>query len=315
MDAATNMQAEMELVPGNVKQIMRQFRQGSADIYMVSLDAIRVRPGFNAPRLADPDYPAAVREYADSMKVNGFFRHKPLKVCAAVDGYLYLSDGHTRWDAVQLANREGAGIEAVPVVNEERGTTEEDRLFGKYQDNNGRKLTPLGEAILFKDMLGRGISEETIARRLPCSITKVRNALTLLSAPTAIREAVQAGEVSATAARKLVKESGAGAVGQLQAAKEVAKASGKKKVTPKTLEAVSGQKETARSTDCDLVDWLATQGNVAIRRMHRAGEQPVFQVEVADLVSRSVKGEGRDIRAAIIAARECCIGRKDVPQA
>ncbi|VWC91525.1 ParB-like partition protein [Burkholderia lata] len=302
MDAATNMQAEMELVPGNVKQIMKQFRQGSADIYMVSLDAIRVRPGFNAPRLADPDYPAAVREYADSMKVNGFFRHKPLKVCAAVDGFLYLSDGHTRWDAVQLANSEGAGIEAVPVVNEERGTTEEDRLFGKYQDNNGRKLTPLGEAILFKDMLGRGISEETIARRLPCSITKVRNALTLLSAPTAIREAVQAGEVSATAARKLVKESGPGAVGQLQAAKEIAKASGKTKVTPKALEAVSGAKQPARPTDAGLLDWLAAQGNVTINKMHVVGEQPVFRVSVLDLLENAVVGEGADLRKAIQAA-------------
>ncbi|VWB28805.1 ParB-like partition protein [Burkholderia lata] len=303
MDAATNMQAEMELVPGNVKQIMKQFRQGSADIYMVSLDAIRVRPGFNAPRLADPDYPAAVREYADSMKVNGFFRHKPLKVCAAVDGFLYLSDGHTRWDAVQLANSEGAGIEAVPVVNEERGTTEEDRLFGKYQDNNGRKLTPLGEAILFKDMLGRGISEEAIARRLPCSITKVRNALTLLSAPTAIREAVQAGEVSATAARNLVKESGADAVGQLQAAREVAKASGKKKVTPKTLKSVGAKKETARSTDADLLDWLQAQGNVAISKMHVKGEPPVFRVSVLDLLDNSVAGEGANIREAIVRAR------------
>ncbi|WP_027808289.1 ParB/RepB/Spo0J family partition protein [Burkholderia cenocepacia] len=304
MDAATKMQAEMELVPGNVKQIMKQFRQGSADIYMVSLDAIRVRPGFNAPRLADPDYPAAVREYADSMKVNGFFRHKPLKVCAAVDGYLYLSDGHTRWDAVQLANREGAGIEAVPVVNEERGTTEEDRLFGKYQDNNGRKLTPLGEAILFKDMLGRGISEEAIARRLPCSITKVRNALTLLSAPTAIREAVQAGEVSATAARNLVKASGADAVGQFQAARAVAKASGKKKVTPKTLKSVGTKKETARSTDADLLDWLQAHGNVAISKMHVAGEPPVFRVGVLDLLDKSVSGEGANLRDAILSARE-----------
>lgn len=304
MNAVTNAQAEMELVPGNVKQIMKQYRQGSADIYMVSLDAIRVRPGFNAPRLADPDYPAAVREYADSMKVNGFFRHKPLKVCAAVDGYLYLSDGHTRWDAVQLANSEGAGIEAVPVVNEERGTTEEDRLFGKYQDNNGRKLTPLGEAILFKDMLGRGISEEAIARRLPCSITKVRNALSLLSAPTPIREAVQAGEVSATAARKLVKESGVDAVAQLLAAREIAKASGKTKVTPKALEAVGGQKQTARSTDADLLDWLSAQSNVTISKMHVAGEQPVFRVGVFDVIEQSVAGEAADLRAAIMSVRE-----------
>ncbi|MBR8405517.1 ParB/RepB/Spo0J family partition protein [Burkholderia cenocepacia] len=304
MNAETTVQAEMELVPGNAKKTVSPYRQGTVDIYRVSLDAIRVRPGFNAERLVDPDYPAAVREYADSMKENGFFRHKPLLVCPADDGFLYITDGHTRWDAVQLANREGAGIEAVPVVCEELGTTEEDRMFAKRQSNSGRQLTPLGEAMLMKRMLGRGIAEETIARRWPCSITKVRGALALLSAPTPIREAVQAGEVSATAARKLVKEAGAGAVGQWQAAKEVAKAAGKKKVTPKTLKAVGGQKQTARSNDADMLDWLADQSNVTISKMHVAGGQPVFRVDVFDVIEKPVSGEGADLRAAIVSARE-----------
>jgi ParB-like chromosome segregation protein Spo0J len=185
------------------------------------------------------------------MKVNGFFRHEPILACPADDGFLYITDGHTRWDAVQLANREGAGIEAVPVMLEEPGTTEEDRLFTKRQANSGRQLTQLGEAMLMKKMLGRGISEETIARRWPCSITTVRNALALLSAPTPVRDAVQAGEVSATEARKLVKKKGAGAVGHLQAAREAVKAAGKTKITPKVLKAVDGDAKPARSAKVD----------------------------------------------------------------
>ncbi|WP_175754528.1 ParB/RepB/Spo0J family partition protein [Burkholderia ambifaria] len=304
MNAVTNVQAEMELVPGNVKEIVKPFRQGTADVYMVSLDAIRVRPEFNEAREADPEYPTAVREIADSIKANGFFRHKPIKVAAAADGYLYVSDGHTRWDAILLANREGAGIEAVPVINEVRGTTEEDRIFGLILDNSGRRLTLLGEAMVIKRLIGRGIDEKEIARRLTRNVASIRNALTLVAAPKPIKEMVTSGAVSATSAVKVMKEQGANAVAHLQAAKEVATAAGKTKVTPKALKAVGGRKQTARSNDADLLDWLQAQGNVAISKMHVAGEQPVFRVGVLDLLEKPVAGEGADLRAAIMAARE-----------
>ncbi|WP_175795933.1 ParB/RepB/Spo0J family partition protein [Burkholderia anthina] len=238
------MEQVQEIVPGNVKEVMRTYKTGVADVYMVRLDALRVRPGFNAAREADPDYPVAVREYADSMKANGFFRHKPLKVSAASDGFLYIADGHTRFAAVQLANEEGAGIESIPVINEMRGTTEEDRIFGLILDNNGRKLTPLGEAMVIKQLLGRGIEEKEIARRLGYSITKIMNALTLVAAPAAIREMVAAGEVSATTAVKTIKAEGANATGALEAAKSAAKAAGKEKVTSKHLKPSTAPSKT-----------------------------------------------------------------------
>ncbi|MGN4063612.1 ParB/RepB/Spo0J family partition protein [Burkholderia gladioli] len=304
MNAVTNAQAEMELVPGNVKEIVKPFRQGTADVYMVSLDAIRVRPGFNEAREADPEYPTAVREIADSIKANGFFRHKPIKVAAAADGYLYVSDGHTRWDGVLLANSEGAGVEAVPVINEVRGTTEEERIFGLILDNAGRRLTLLGEAMVIKRLIGRGIDEKEIARRLTRNVASIRNALTLVAAPKPIKEMVTSGAVSATSAVKVMKEQGANAVAHLQAAKEVATAAGKTKVTPKALKAVGGQKQTARSNDADLLDWLAAQSNVTISKMHVAGEQPVFRVDVFDVIEKPMSGEGAGLRAAIVNARE-----------
>ncbi|MCA8182527.1 ParB/RepB/Spo0J family partition protein [Burkholderia vietnamiensis] len=303
MNAVTNVQAEMELVPGNVKEIVKPFRQGTADVYMVSLDAIRVRPEFNEAREADPEYPASVREVANSIKANGFFRHKPIKVAAAADGYLYVSDGHTRWDAVLLANSEGAGIEAVPVINEVRGTTEDDRIFGLILDNSGRRLTPLGEAMVIKRLIGRGIDEKEIARRLTRNVASIRNALTLVAAPKPITEMVSSGAVSATSAVKVMKEQGANAVAHLQAAKEAATAAGKTKVTPKTLKAVGGKNETARSNDADMLDWLAAQSNVTISKMHVAGEQPVFRVAVLDLLDNLIAGEGATLRDAIASAQ------------
>jgi ParB family transcriptional regulator, chromosome partitioning protein len=252
-----------EIVPGNVKEVMRAYKTGVADVYMVRIEGLRIRPGFNEAREVDPDYPAAVREYADSMKVNGFFRHKPLKVAASADGYLYISDGHTRYAALLLANEEGAGIESVPVINEVRGTSEEDRDYGLILDNNGRKLTPLGEAIVIKRQIGRGIPEKEIARRLGYSITKVLNALALVSAPTAIREMVAAGEVSATTAVKTIKAEGAKATETLKAAKETAKAAGKEKVTEKHLKPAKAKHGTREGIDARHPDSIRLEAFTA----------------------------------------------------
>lgn len=252
-----------EITPGNVKDVMRTYKTGVADVYMVKLEALRVRDGFNAAREADPEYPVAIREYADSMKANGFFRHKPIKVTAAADGFLYIADGHTRFAAVQLANSEGAGIESVPVINETRGTTEDDRIFGLILDNNGRKLTPLGEAMVIKQLLGRGIDEKEIARRLGYSITKVTNALTLVGAPTAIREMVAAGEVSATTAVKTIKAEGAKATETLKAAKETAKAAGKEKVTGKHLKPAKAPRGTGEGIDARHPDSIRLEAFTA----------------------------------------------------
>ncbi|VWD37220.1 ParB-like partition protein [Burkholderia aenigmatica] len=156
---------------------------------------------------------------------------------------------------------------------------------------------------MIKRLIGRGIDEKEIARRLSRNVASIRNALTLVAAPTPIKEMVTSGAVSATSAVKVMKEQGVNAVAHLEAAKEAATAAGKTKVTPKTLKAVGGKKQTARSNDADMLDWLATQGNVAIRAMHRAGEKPVFQVEVADLVQAPVTGEGVTLRDAITSAR------------
>lgn len=284
-----------EIVPGNVKEVMRAHKTGVADVYMVKIDALRVRPGFNAAREADPDYPLAVREYAESMKANGFFRHKPIKVAAASDGFLYIADGHTRFAALQLANNEGAAIESVPVINEMRGTSEDDRIFGLILDNNGRKLTPLGEAMVIKQLIGRGVDEKEIARRIGYSITKVANALTLVAAPAAIRDMVAAGEVSATTAVKTMKSEGANATATLEKAKATAKAEGKAKVTGKHLKAT----EPKAVSDSDRLNWMIGLRDVAFREWYREGQVRVWQITNS---ADEVLSEGPTLRNAIDAA-------------
>lgn len=291
-------QDELDLMPGNVKQIVAPYRQGSVDIYMVTLDAVRLRPGFNDARESDPDYEAHIRELADSIKANGFYRHKPLTVFAAADGFLYLSDGHSRYQAALLANDEGAGIEAIPVVNEVKGTTDEDRLIGLITNNSGKRLTPYGEGMVCKKLIGRGLSEKEIARRTGFPTQKVSNLLSLIGAPKPIRDMVTTGKVSATTAIKTMRQHGTGAIAALESGVKKADAAGKAKVMPRMVEpSKSGKAKPGKHEDTERLDWIAESGGVVIRERHQVGGEHYF--EVLDRNENARLGEGPNVRAAI----------------
>ncbi|MCA8266466.1 ParB/RepB/Spo0J family partition protein [Burkholderia vietnamiensis] len=259
-----------ELVAGN-REVIRSVATGRPDAYMIPLGIVRIREGFNDARKADPDYPSHVREIADSMKANGWLRHKPLVGVITPEGLAVPSDGHSRYEAALLANSEGAGIEQIPFMPEHKGTNEDDRIFGLILNNNGKRLTPMGEAIVIKQLIGRGIAEKEIARRLGYSITKVQNALTLIAAPTQIRDMVSAGEVSATTAIKTIKEHGAQAVEHLQEAKETAAAAGKTRITGKHL---GDPKPKKPHVDTVRLDFLIETG----ARVEKVSDEPQYAV-------------------------------------
>ncbi len=271
------MQQVEEFVAGGREHI-RAVKEGTFDGYMVPVNALSVRPGFNEAREADPEYPQHIRELADSIKANGFMRHKAIVIAPAADGSLFIQDGHSRYAAVMLANTEGAGIENLPVVQEAKGTTEDDRIFGLITNNNGKRLTPMGEALVIKRLVLRGIEEKEIARRLGYSVTKVSQALTLIAAPEPIRKMVTAGEVSATTAVRTMKQDGVKAVTTLTQAVATAKAQGKTKATPKHIEPA---KKAALNSDTTRLDYLIS-ASVTCRKCAAVGEQPEgFVVEDA----------------------------------
>lgn len=264
-----------ELVAGN-RDVIRSVRQGGGDYYMISIDIVKPRQGFNEARLVDPDYPKYVRQYADSMKENGWFRTKPLIGVITPEGICVPSDGHTRFDAALLANKElreegRPEITLIPFLPEEKGTNEEDRTLDVIRLNSGNKLTPLGEAIQIKKAMRLGLSEQAIAAKLGYSVTTVNNLLTLLSAPTEVRNMVAAGTVSATLATQVVKAAGANSVETLHAALETATAQGKKKVTAKHVPSIKPKKPHA---DTVRLDFLAEHG----MRVSKSTENGKFTV-------------------------------------
>lgn len=284
----------IDITPGNRDVVRAAALPGRADVYFAHPSKLKQRPGWNDARKADPDYPAYVRRLADVMKSEGYHRDKPISVAPDADGSLYVTDGHSRHDAVTLANTEGAGIEAIPFMVEEKGTTEEDRLFGIVSKNVSRPLTPLGEAVVIKQLMARGVALPEIARRIGYSAQVIDARLTLVASPQPIKDMVQAGEVSATLAVATVREHKGKALDVLKAAKADA---GGARVTAKAVERVV--RPAGGPSDKQRLEWIM-KNPVTVQLLSKPGMGRFYAVmfDAPDGVSQKL-GEGLTGRDAI----------------
>lgn len=231
---------ELELTSGNVKAAMKDAGAPSADLWKVPREHIRVIPGLNPRSMTRPESIAHVRWIADSIKENGFNNAHPLTgFVSHEDGvnYINVTDGHHRLAAVDLAISEGTQIYSIPVVVAERGTTMEDITVRLVTSNSGMPLTPYEIGIVCKRLIGMGLDETTIAKRLGFKSGKryVEDLLTLVGAPRDVRDMVNEGQVSATLAVETVKKLGNKAPEQLSTALKKAQDEGKTRITKKDL--------------------------------------------------------------------------------
>jgi len=229
----------LELTAGNMKAAMKESGATSSDLWKVPRASIRVIDGFNVRNSDDPEYVAHIRFLADSMKANGYYPDKPLSGFVARENdqdVIYLSDGHSRLSAVDLAVSEGCEIATIPVVVKPRGTSMEDLTVALFTSNTGKPLTPIETAAVCKRLVGFGMPEKTIAERLNLSKRYVDDLLALIGSPKAIRNLVTTGKVSATNAINAIHTHGDKAIAKLTAAVDTAQAAGGKKATAKHLD-------------------------------------------------------------------------------
>ena len=73
------------MTAGNVKAAMKEVGAVSAELWQVTPDKLRVLEGFNA-RVKNDTYTGRVRWIADSIKVNGYYKDKPLSGFVAREG-------------------------------------------------------------------------------------------------------------------------------------------------------------------------------------------------------------------------------------
>jgi ParB-like chromosome segregation protein Spo0J len=191
------------------------------------------------------DYQARVRSIADSIKANGFYADKPLagyvgKDESTGDGVIFLTDGHTRLAAYDLAVNEGANIEVLPMVTKPAGTTMEDLTVAIVRGNQGTPLSPYELALGCKRLIDYGLDEDQIVHRLGLGKKYVSDLLLLMSAPAKVRGMVESGKISASVAISALRAHGSKVLKVLEKSIEKAQTDGKDRVLPKHVRAASG---------------------------------------------------------------------------
>ena len=201
---------DLSIFPASIKATMSAADASSSDLYKVEVKHLRVLPGFNV-RIKDASYDAHIRQLADSIKANGFFTHRPLAGYAAIEGkrnVIYVTDGHCRLEAANLAISEGAPIERLPVVMAAKGTSTEDLTYELLTTSTGKSLSPIEEAIAIKRLIRFGHEPKAISARLGCSTAKIEDRLLFVTMPKSVIEMVNDGKVSYTNAIALYRQHG-----------------------------------------------------------------------------------------------------------
>lgn len=226
-----------ELMPASVKELKRAHRR-SDDFMFLPPEDVTVLPDLNV-RVRSPDYIERIRLLADAMKANGFRRDRPISCYHEIrDGVAQtiVADGHTRLEAVRLANEEGAKIVEIPVCILPRSTSMDDLLADLHVANSGTPLSMLEQAILVKRLQGRGNEDRTIAQRLQVTLTHLNSLILLAAAPSAIHQMVADGHVTGSAAIEIIRSRGPeAAIQYLRNQLEALQAQGKTKIKPAML--------------------------------------------------------------------------------
>lgn len=232
---------ELNLTLGSTKAAMKDAGAGSTDLWKVHPSKIKRIPGFNG-RIRTPGYLAHLAHIKNSIAVNGYYPDKPLAGFVAKDeesgkDVIYLTEGHTRLDAVDELIAEGAEIDTVPIVIKPKGTDMEDLTVALARSNDGLPFTVFETALLVKRLHLMGMDEKTIAVRLNFKTGKryVDDLLLLAGAPKAIRDMLIADKITASMAIEQLKSEGSKATENLKAAVKTAAEKGRDRASPKHL--------------------------------------------------------------------------------
>lgn len=227
------------LTPGSIEAAMKEAGGSTKKFYMVHPSFLRVIDGFNV-RTRTPEYLAHIKWLKGQIKANGYNVDEPMTGYVGKDpetgeSVIFLTDGHSRLEAINELIEEGTEFNAVPVMLKANSTSQEDLTVDLITKNSGRPLTPIEIAVVCKRLLGFGWEEKDIAARLGYGKKYVEDLLGLLAAPAAVRKLVESGKVSATLAISEVKKDAKGAAKKLTEAAGKLAETGKTKVTKKHL--------------------------------------------------------------------------------
>jgi len=205
---------------------------GRKDLFLIEPGKIHEKDGWNV-REESPELETHIDELARSIAEIGV--QQPITVYMD-GGTIYLSDGHCRLAAVNLAISRGAEIKAIPCRVEDRYANDADRVLAMITRNSGKPLTPLEKAKVVRQLIDFGWPEKDIADKIGVTVQYIGKLLDIQAMPEEIKKQVSEGIVSASTALDEYKVSGEHAAENIkEAAEEAGKKTGKKKVTKKSL--------------------------------------------------------------------------------
>ncbi len=214
---------------------------GRSDLYRVDPAIIQVKAEWNSRDGSDPANAAHISELAASIKEIGV--KKPL-VCYMENEIVYVSDGHCRLAAVMQLVKAGVEIKTVPVMVEDRHANEADRIFSQIVHNQGKPLTGIEQAKVFKRLIDLGWAQKDIALKAGLSGGRVSQLLELLTLPVVLQKFITEGKASAQMVLNTFKKHNgdvALTVQELSGAVLVAEKAGRKRAMPKDTEEGSGE--------------------------------------------------------------------------
>jgi len=215
---------------------LKDIAVGTADQFKFDPRVIQIDPGYNI-RVFNSATDEADAELKASIAENGI--QVPLTVRLKND-VVYVVAGHRRLAAIKELISEGHEFVSVPCISEVKGATEADRTLHLLTSNQGKPLTALEKAEVFKRLINNhGWAEDAVAKKAGITTKQVQNLLTLAGASDEVKELVSSHVVAPTEAIRVIKAHGDDAGAVLTEAKAVAEAAGKTKVTAATTRAVT----------------------------------------------------------------------------
>lgn len=244
---------------------------------------MEIEEGFNA-RPLDPDHVASM-----SLAMRSGATFPPLEV-RVEDNRILIVDGHHRHAAALDAIDKGFEIKAL-ACRQFRGN-DADRVAHMLNSASGLALTPLQLGVQYRKLIGFGWSEKQIADRRGKSVQHVKDMILLGEANSDVHQAVNAGQISGTAALNIVKKHGSKAGAVIREGLEAAQASGKSKVTAGVIARRGG-----KVSDKQIVNWLVE--NLKISSQYESDKNRFYELDLT--VPKTVE-DTTDLRALLTAA-------------
>lgn len=216
---------------------IKELAAGRKDLFRLPLSAIKIKSGWNARDVTTEAYQIGIRDLALSIASVGV--KEPLTGYME-SGEFFLSNGHRRVEAINLANLEMLDADhqiTEVLVNTEPSTADDaDRILSMIVRNSGVPFTPMENASVFKRLIDAGLSVMDIAKKSGLTDTRIRQTLDLLNLPDKMKEHVSEGRISAETAKKVIARVGGDESDEVvRRGLERAAGKGRKRATPKDM--------------------------------------------------------------------------------